>query len=290
MPARLSTFSLAAWDPVDRAWGVAVASKFPAVGARVPWAASGAGAVATQSYANTTFGPRGLAAMRGGMSAEHTLAALLGGDPERERRQVGLVDAAGRSATYTGSECPAWAGGRAGEGYAAQGNILTGAPVVDALVEAFLSASGDLPGRLMAALLAADHAGGDRRGRQSAALYVVKAGAGYGGLDDIWIDYRVDDHVDPVHRLGELLDIHRLYFGKSPPEEELAMEGETLIQLQAMARRQGHYQGEAHGRWDASTRAAMEAFIGNENFEDRTDFVRRRIDRPVFEYLRARFG
>ncbi|OGO13556.1 MAG: fimbrial assembly protein FimA [Chloroflexi bacterium RBG_13_68_17] len=290
MQPRLSTFSLVAWDPVDRAWGVAVASKFPAVGARVPWAASGAGAVATQSYANTTFGPRGLTAMAAGHSAQRTLDELLAADPERERRQVGLIDARGQSATFTGRECQAWAGGRAGPGYAAQGNILAGAQVVDALTDTFLGAAGDLPGRLMAALLAADRAGGDRRGRQSAALYVAKAGAGYGGLDDIWIDYRVDDHPDPVHRLAELLDIHRLYFGKSPPEDELPLDGETLLQLQTIARRLGHYRGDVHGLYDAPTRAALEAWIGSENFEDRTDFGRRRIDRPVFEYLRTRFG
>ncbi len=290
MHTRLSTFSLAACDSADGAWGVAVASKFPAVGARVPWAASGAGAVATQSYANTTFGPRGLAAMAAGASAEQALAALLADDPQSEKRQVGLVDARGGSATFTGRQCHPWAGGRAGPGYAAQGNLLAGAQVLDALVDTFLSASGDLPGRLVAALLAADRAGGDRRGRQSAAVYVSKAGAGYGGLDDIWIDYRVDDHDDPVRRLTELLDLHRLYFGKSPAEDELPLEGEVLRRLLEMARRLGHYHGDALAAYDANTLAALEAFVGNENFEDRVDFARRRIDRPVFEYLLQRFG
>ncbi len=158
----------------EQAWGVAVASKFPAVGAVVPWAQAGAGAVATQSYANTSFGPRGLELMASGLSAEATLAKLLEDDEEREQRQVGLVDASGQAATFTGYKCFDWAGGLTGPGYAIQGNILAGEHVVGAMQRAFLHTNGNLPARLYAALFAGDRAGGDKRGRQSASIYVAK--------------------------------------------------------------------------------------------------------------------
>lgn len=287
---RLSTFSIAAFDPDDGAWGVAVASKFPAVGAVVPWAKSGAGAVATQAMGNTSFGTRGLEMMAAGRSAPETLDALLADDVGREHRQVGAVDAAGRAATFTGKECLAWAGGRTGEHFAIQGNILTGPEVVDAMAQAFRSDSGDLADRLMAALLAGDRAGGDRRGRQSAALFVVKPQAGYGGFNDIWLDYRVDDDPDPVPRLVELLAIHRLYFGKSPADDQIPIAGEVATQLQRIMASLGYYGGPVSGAYDETTRSALMAFIGNENFEDRTDFAAGQIDRPVFDYLLRKFG
>ncbi|HEY6074719.1 MAG TPA: DUF1028 domain-containing protein, partial [Anaerolineales bacterium] len=207
------TFSVVACDIEERAWGVAVASKFPAVGAVVPWAKARAGAVATQSFANTAYGPQGIAFMEEGMSAQDALSRLLQDDPEHEQRQVGIVDAQGCSASYTGKGCFQWAGSLAGPGYAIQGNILSSERVVKAMEKAFISSKGDLPIRLYRALRAGDRAGGDRRGRQSAAILVVKPGAGYGGFNDRWLDYRVDDHEDPVTRLGELLEIHELYFG-----------------------------------------------------------------------------
>ncbi|MCJ7707280.1 MAG: DUF1028 domain-containing protein [Anaerolineales bacterium] len=287
---RLSTFSIAAFDPDDGAWGVAVASKFPAVGAVVPWAKSGAGAVATQAMGNTSFGARGLEMMAAGRSAPETLEALLADDVGREHRQVGAVDAAGQAATFTGKECLAWAGGRTGEHFAIQGNILTGPEVVDAMAQAFRPDSGDLADRLMAALLAGDRAGGDRRGRQSAALFVVKPQAGYGGFNDIWLDYRVDDDPDPVPRLVELLAIHRLYFGKSPADDQIPIAGEVATQLQRIMASLGYYGGPVSGAYDETTRSALMAFIGNENFEDRTDFAAGQIDRPVFDYLLRKFG
>lgn len=286
---RSATFSIVACDLAQQAWGVAVASKFPAVGARVPWVAVG-GAVATQSYANTSYGPRGLALLGEGKSAEETLDILLASDPDRDHRQVGIVDMHERAATFTGEKCLAWAGGTVGEGFAVQGNILAGPQVVEAMVEAFMHTAGDLAERLMAALLAGDHAGGDRRGRQSAALLAAKPKAGYGGFDDIWLDYRVDDDPDPVHRLAGLLELHHLYFGKSPPEDELLIEGEVAIRLQALLTRLGYYVGPASGSYDPATRAALEAFLGNENFEDRADFEHGRIDRPVFGHLIRRYG
>jgi uncharacterized Ntn-hydrolase superfamily protein len=288
-PLRISTFSIVAFDARGPAWGIAVASKFPAVGAVVPWALAGSGAVATQSYANTTYGPRGLERMGAGKSAEETLGELTAGDDDRATRQVGLVDAQGGAATFTGDKCHDWAGGLTGDGFAIQGNILVGPEVVEAMAKSFEGTQGDLPERLMVALLAGDRAGGDRRGRQSAALLVVKAGGGYAGLNDRWIDYRVDDHEDPVPELIKLLELHRLYFEESPPEDRVDIRGEVAEELQAMMARLGYYPGAVTGELDSATRKALEAFIGAENFEDRADLDNGKIDRPVYEYLRRKF-
>src|SRR3954471_15672703 len=216
------TFSIVA--TADGQWGVAVASKFLAVGAAVPAAEWGVGAVATQSFANLAYRPDGLRMLREGRSAQETLDALTAPDELREQRQAGIVDRDGRAATWTGSECHPWAGGRTGDGWAAQGNILTGPEVVDALAEAFETSTGPLSRRLADALLAGDRAGGDRRGRQSAVLLVVSEGGGYGGGSDVLVDLRVDDHPDPVTELQRLLDLHTLYFGK--PEKTLPLEGD----------------------------------------------------------------
>jgi uncharacterized Ntn-hydrolase superfamily protein len=203
----IATFSIAARDPATGELGVAVASRFFGVGTVVPWARAGVGAVATQAFANTGYGPRGLDLLERGASPAEALAILLRADADRERRQVGLVAADGASVTYTGAGCTTWAGGRSGPGYAVQGNILTGEPVVDAMEKAFLAAPGTLAERLYAALAAGDAAGGDSRGRQSAALLVVKAGAGYGGFTDRAVDLRVDDHPQPLAELRRLLDL-----------------------------------------------------------------------------------
>ncbi len=285
-----STFSIVACDLITKSWGVAVASKFPAVGAVVPWAQADAGAVATQSFANTSFGPRGLEMLVSGFSAEDTLSRLLADDLDREHRQVGIVDKHGGSATFTGDACFDWAGGVSGLGYAIQGNILASDQVVPAMQKTFLGTNGELPERLYKALLAGDHSGGDRRGRQSAAIYVVKPHGGYGGFIDRWLDYRVDDHNDPVKRLGELLELHHLYFDKSPESEHLALTGETLIQLQEIIAHEGYYQGPANGRLDEATLTALQAFIGNENFEERFDAKAGWMDKPVYDYILKRFG
>ncbi len=289
-PFAFSTFSIVAYDPGDKAWGIAVASKFPAVGAVVPWAAAEVGAVATQSYANTTYGPRGLEMMAAGKSAQDALDALVGDDPERETRQAGMVDAKGNAATFTGKECLPWAGGETGNHFAAQGNILTGPETIEAMVTTFLETKGDLPARLLAALLAGDRAGGDRRGRQSAALFVVKPKGGYAGFNDRWMDYRVDDHADPVPRLAELIELHRLYFEKSSDDEVLSVSGEVAKQLQKTMQHLGYFDAAISGKYDQPTRKALREFIGSENFEDRTDFDEGRIDRPVYEYLMRKFG
>jgi uncharacterized Ntn-hydrolase superfamily protein len=285
-----STFSIVAYDPQAQAWGIAVASKFLAVGSVVPWARAGIGAVATQSYANTSFGPRGLDFMEEGLSASQALERLLADDPERELRQVGLVDRQGGSATFTGKSCYSWAGGVAGQNFAAQGNILAGEQVVAALVETFTKTNKDLPHRLLAALLAGDRSGGDRRGRQSAAIYVVKSKGGYGGFNDRWVDYRVDDHPDPVLRLGELLELHALYFSKSGESDQVKLEGDVLFHLQMILSRLGYYQDRPSNQYDEKTRAALEAFMGNENFEERVDIKNGKIDKPVYEHILRQFG
>ncbi|MCS7255000.1 MAG: DUF1028 domain-containing protein [Thermomicrobium sp.] len=281
-----STFSIVAVDLATGELGVAVASKFLAVGAVVPWARAGVGAVATQSYANVSYGPTGLELMAAGHSAGETLARLLADDPERELRQVGIVDARGGTATFTGSACHAWAGGRTGPGYAVQGNILTGPEVVDAMAHAFETTDGPLAVRLLAALAAGDAAGGDRRGKQSAALLVVKERGGYGGYTDRFIDLRVDDHVEPVAELQRLYGIWRLYFEKPAPEDRLPLEGALLVELQELMRVLGYYQGPVHGQWDEATRRAYATLIGNENFEERIPLDADWIDRAVLEYLR----
>ncbi len=283
------TFSIVACDLNEPAWGVAVASKFPAVGAVVPWAQAEIGALATQSFANTSFGPRGLALMAAGLSARETLGRLLEDDPERELRQVGIVNARGYAATFSGAGCFQWAGGVSGKGYAIQGNILSGKKVVPAMKKAFLNTKGDLPTRLHAALLAGDRAGGDRRGRQSAALYVVKPKGGYGGFNDRWMDYRVDDHEDPVVRLGELLEMHRLYFGKSPEADRVTLKGKDLQRLQTILQNLNYSKLPPSGEYDEATRSAFTAFIGNENFEERANPAARWIDRPVLDYIFKKF-
>lgn len=203
----IGTFSIVGADPRTGEVGVAVASRFLAVGSVVPFAQAGVGAVATQSYANTTYGPRGLELLRRGLDPQAVVQRLVRDDPQRNLRQVGIVDARGRSATYTGSECIRWAGGIAGANFAAQGNILTGEAVIKAMVEAFQNTQGELALKLMAALEAGERAGGDARGKQSAAILVARKNGGYGGFDDRYVDLRVDDHPEPVRELRRLLTL-----------------------------------------------------------------------------------
>ncbi len=280
----LATFSIVACDLKAQAWGVAVASKFPAAGAIVPWARARAGAVATQALANTAYGPRALEMMASGLSAEEILPKLLSHDRDREHRQVGLVDAKGHAVSFAGKHCPEWAGCLTGAGYAVQGNLLTGIEVVQQMEHTFLETRGELPERLFAALDAGGRAGGDRRGRQSAALYVVKEKAGYGGHNDRWVDLRVDDHLHPLSRLGELLELHRLYFGRSTPGQRVRLEGAVVLDLQKRMKDLGYYTP-VDGNYDDATREAFRAFIHNENFEERADPDAGWIDEPVLAYL-----
>ena len=205
----VATFSIVGYDPETRAFGIAVQSKFFAVGSVVPWAEAGIGAIATQSYANTTYGPNGLKLLKSGLSAEQTLARLVADDPGRATRQVGIADAKGNVANFTGDECNAWAGAVSGKNYTAQGNILAGEEVVKAMSKAFEETEGELADKLMAALFAGQEAGGDTRGQQSAALLVVQEHSGYGGFNDRYIDLRVDDAEKPIEELQRLLEIHK---------------------------------------------------------------------------------
>ena len=262
------TFSIVAADPAAGDWGVAVASKFPCVGAVVPWARAGVGAVATQSWANTSFGPDGLALMDEGAAAEAALERLLDADDGREDRQVGLVDRQGMTASFTGSRCMDWAGGLVGDGYAAQGNILVGEPVVTEMAAAFAVADGDLCDRLLTALLAGDAAGGDRRGRQSAALLVVRAGGGYEGRNDRYVDLRVDDHPDAPTELARLFDVwDRTMLVRNDPVLEATPElvGDIQRRLAAI----GRYAGTPTGVYDEATRAALAEWAGTYNLEGR---------------------
>ncbi|MFN8528062.1 MAG: DUF1028 domain-containing protein [Anaerolineae bacterium] len=284
------TFSIVAYDPHEKAWGVAVASKFLAVGSRVPWAEAGAGAVATQSYAKISFGPDGLAMMRAGKSASETLAALLAADPGREKRQVGIVDANGNAVTYTGKECYDWAGGRTGEGFACQGNILTGVDVVEAMADVFVATSGALAERLMAALAAGDQAGGDSRGRQGAGLVVVKANAGYGGDNDRYIDLRVDDDPAPVGKLATMLRAFHVFFDRPRPQDSMPITEELARELQTMMHSGGYWRGDVTGVWDEASKAAFDAMVGSENLEERWRLDDPdKIDRIALEYLRERY-
>ncbi|MEM0096678.1 MAG: DUF1028 domain-containing protein [Candidatus Bathyarchaeia archaeon] len=207
-----STYSIVAYDFETGELGVAVQSRYFSVGSVVPWAEAGVGAVATQSFVNVSYGPRGLELLERGLTAREVVEKLVGEDEGREYRQLGVVDAKGNAATYTGSKCLEWAGGRTGRGYAAQGNILANENVVRAMAEAYESARGSLAERLVAALDAGENAGGDARGKQSAALLVVKKDAGRGGYGDRFIDLRVEDHTDPVSELKRLLRLHRVYY------------------------------------------------------------------------------
>lgn len=286
---RIATFSIVARDLVTGDLGIAVASKFLAVGSVVPWAQAGAGAVATQALANVSYGPRGLALMRAGQPAEAALAELLASDPDREHRQVGLVDAQGRAAAHTGAACFDWAGHQVGAGFAAQGNILAGPQVVAAVVQAFTAANGELAERLLAALAAGDAAGGDRRGRESAALYVARAGGSYGGLLDRYIDLRVDDHPDPCAELARLLRLHRFYLTPPRPEDLVPIDTAVARELQQLLARAGFYHGPIDGRYGEATRAALEQYGGVENLEERL-ISADRIDSQVLAFMRAKLG
>ncbi len=281
------TFSIVAWDPQadpSPEWGVAVASKFLAVGSAVPWVQAGAGAVATQALANLSYGPGGLNRLAAGGSASEVVRTLTAEDPEREQRQLGIVDASGGAATFTGSECFDWAGGVTGEGYCCQGNILTGPDVVEEMASTFEGTEGELATRLLAALAAGDEAGGDRRGRQSAALYIARADGGYGGGIDRAVDLRVEDHQRPVSELSRLFEMHRLYF---PRPEDLAfvdIDEDLAAELRALLSDVGYDSGDATG-FDERLQAALYAFSGTENLEERwSDDAK--IERQVLDHLR----
>ena len=272
------TFSIVARSADGQALGVAVASKFLAVGAAVPAAEADVGALATQSYANLAYRPQGLALLRTGVAAADVVAGLTAADPGRAQRQLGVVGPVGDGATYTGDGCHDWAGGLAGDGYAIQGNILAGKQVVVAMAEAWAAseAAAPLGHRLLAALAAGDRAGGDRRGRQSAALLVVTKGQGYGGTSDVLAELRVDDHPDPVPELRRLLDLHALYFDKPDPDRLLELTGDLADEVAGRLADLGYR--------DRKLDAALASWAGVENLEER--MVPGRIDPLVLAHLR----
>ena len=281
------TFSIVACDPKTKDLGVAVESKFPAVGMAVPFARAGVGAVATQSYANTTYGPRGLAMLRKGLSPKDAIVSLTARDRERDKRQVGVVDAKGRAASFTGKECHAWAGHVVGRGYACQGNILAGEEVVKAMARAYESTEGDLPVRLLAALVAGQNAGGDRRGQESAALLVVREKGGYGGFNDRWIDLRVDDHPAPIEELVRIFNVYdATLLSRESPSDLLDLTPARVREIQECLAALGFYRGAANGAFDAKTKAAFDEWAGMNNFENK---VRpdAKVWGSVFRVLRA---
>jgi uncharacterized Ntn-hydrolase superfamily protein len=285
MTRLVHTFSIVARDPETGDLGVATASKFLAVGAVVPFAVADVAAIATQSYANTSFGPRAVEALMAGMPLDLVDLGLQTTDDQIAQRQYGIVAADGASVSFTGDGCHPWAGGVAKPGLAAQGNLLAGPQVIDALVAGFEQHVGPFPERLVAGLLAADRAGGDKRGRQSAALLVVRDEGGYGGLNDRYIDLRVDDDPDPVPRLQAQLGLQRLYFGTPDEADLLPIEGDVEARLMRVLARAGQVPGDA---WGDPGRAALRAVAGVENLEERLQ-ADDRVDRAVLEHLERRY-
>jgi len=288
----LNTFSIVAYDPDENSWGVAVASKFLAAAALVSWAQAGSGAIATQAYVKVGYGPKGLALLSEGKAANEVLNTLLADDEQRESRQVAIVDANGHVAAHTGALCHDWAGNRGGKNFSVQGNILTGPEVLEAMSDAFVNGTGELADRLVAALRAGESAGGDKRGKQSAGLLVVKANGGYGGDTDRYIDLRVDDSEQPIRQLRQLLDSHHLFFGTPKPEDQLTIDADIARELQTIMLEQGYMGGEVNEEWDDMAKQAFWVFVGNENLEERWNLEREpdKIDRIALEYLRKRFG
>ncbi len=263
------TFSIVGFDPATGDLGVAVASKFPAVGAVVPWIEAGVGAIATQSFVNARYGPDGLDLLRRGEEPITAAQILTTADDQRDVRQLGIVDTQGRATTFTGSECLDWAGGVVGDGVAIQGNILVGAGVIAAMEQAWQATAGaSLTERLMAALMAGDRAGGDRRGRQSASLHVKRTGAGYGGATDQLVDLRVDDHSDPVPELQRLLEINELLFGATPEEQWHTISLAVALQIRGALPRWGLAVA-ADGAWDQSLEATLRTWVITENLDQR---------------------
>jgi uncharacterized Ntn-hydrolase superfamily protein len=268
----VATYSICACDLDAGQWGVATESKFLAVGSVVPWAEAHVGAIATQSYANPQYGPDGLALLREGLSAAEVVDRLTSADEGRAQRQLGIVDALGRAATFTGEECHEWAGGRVGTGYAAQGNILVSAATVDALAETFEATAGaSLAERLLDSLAAAQEAGGDRRGQQSAALLVVERNGGYAGLSDVLVDLRTDDHEHPVVELRRLFELHQALFGTTPRSEWIEVDDTLRAEIDERLARLGYER--------------LEDWAGVENLEERVDGVDA-VDPVVLEALR----
>lgn len=286
----IATFSIVAFDPVREEWGVAVQSKFLAAAAVVSWARANAGAVATQAEANLSYGLDGLSMMAAGWEATEVIRILTESDPNRSVRQVAMVDQSGRSAAFTGAECQPWAGHAVGEGYACQGNIVVSGTIeaMAAKFEDVRGGEGELADWLVAALTAGQEAGGDRRGRQSAGVLIVRANGGYGGKTDRYLDLRVDDDPYPIRKLSHLVEMHHFFFGAVDPDNLIPLSDVTTI-LQKILRRSGDYEGPITGEFDQATRRALQILVGKENLEERWDGKGDQIDSVVVDYLRNRF-
>ncbi|MGA8542628.1 MAG: DUF1028 domain-containing protein [Thermoplasmata archaeon] len=268
-PPRFGTFSIVAHDPETASWGVAVQSKFISVGSVVPWAEPGVGAIATQAAANVAYGVDGLRMLREGSLAADVVRKLTGDDPNRDDRQLGVVDGHGNAAAFTGKKCMEWAGHETGNGFTCQGNILFGPAVVRGMARAYETTPGDIADRMLAALAAGQREGGDRRGMQSAALYIVRKGAGY-GEGDRWVDLRVDDHASPIEELKRVFKLYDLtMLSREDPATLIPIEGETAKALQHDLALLGYYSGHFTGTWDAASRAAFTRFLGEHNFENK---------------------
>ncbi len=265
----IPTFSIVAADADTHEAGVAVASRALAVGAIVPWARAHAGAVATQAWANPTYGPRALELMEMGVPPQEVIQNLTLEDQERTLRQVGAVHPSGAAATYTGADCLPWAGGRSGQGFACQGNILAGPQVIEAMVTAYQRATGEMPERLLAALVAGEEAGGDTRGKQAAALLVVKPAGGYAGLNDRLVDLRVDDHPAPVQELERIFGIWRGWRRRSEGGVLTMVEGTVASEMQRALDALGFYHGLHDGTYGDATRAAFAAYLRSVGAADR---------------------
>ena len=280
-----STFSIVALDRETGEIGCGVQSKFLSVGAAVPWVRAGVGAIATQAFCNTSYGPNGLDLLARGTSPDAVMQALIEPDSGREDRQVGIVAVSGRASTFTGDRCIGYAGGVSGDGFAAQGNCLAQASVVRALAETFVVTRGTLADRIVAALHAAQAEGGDKRGQQSAALIIEKPGGGYAGFNDRYVDLRVDDHPAPIEELARLLDLHKLYFFEPAPHEVLTIDAPMGAEIVRELARIGAT-GDATAPFDQRARAALVDFMHVENLENR---VRNdgTIDVQTLDYLRS---
>jgi uncharacterized Ntn-hydrolase superfamily protein len=286
----INTFSIVAYDPGRQEWGVAVQSKFLAVAAVVSWARVGAGAVATQSYANLSYGPDGLDMMSQGVAADEVLAKLTAKDEEKDLRQVGVVDKEGRAAAFTGQGCYDWAGHIVGDGFTCQGNILVPG-TIEAMVAKYVAVrgrEGELVDWLVAALDAGQAAGGDSRGRQAAGVLVVRENGGYGGKTDRYLDLRVDDDPYPIRKLERLVQMHHLFFGQVNPKDLIPL-SDVAGELQTLLQTTGDYNGPVTGKFDEATKTALRSLVGRENLEERWSGKSDQIDRLVVDYLMNRF-
>ncbi|MFN2386633.1 MAG: DUF1028 domain-containing protein [Thermoanaerobaculia bacterium] len=285
----VATFSIVARDPSNGDLGVAVQSKFPNVRVAVPFAKAGVGAVATQSFANSDFGTKGLPLLELGATPQEVLTIIGRDDADLQDRQVGIVDAKGRSATFTGKKCFDWAGGRTGPDYAIQGNILVSEATVAAMEKAFLGTRGSLAERLLASIKAGAEAGGDKRGRQSAALFVVRSGASYDGKSDTYVDISVYDAPDPIAEIFRLYELQKIHFERSNPADVIPVTGEDARYLQRLLSKKGFHKGRTDGVWDEASTAALADYMGWENYDTR---IRRdgKIDRKILALIRSKEG